>query len=123
MATSLAQHHGISQGGASRGDMHRGTASEVKSTHLVRPSIGVPGPAGDGVIDDSGPHEDEDDAGEHSAALGDGAGRKGHGQGGEHALVDGEEHVRYMGRTDRRPGQDIAEAKVCQVTNEGPGRV
>ena len=51
--------------------MHRGSAGEIETAHAVYPARGVPGPAGDGVIDDGGPDEHVDDAGEHPTAFGD----------------------------------------------------
>lgn len=123
VASALSKHHGIGQGSAARGDMHGGATGKVQHTHLVRPSIRVPSPTGDGVVDNSGPNKDEDDAWEHAATLGDGAGSKGDGHGGEHALVDGEEHIRDVSGAHRGPGQDIFETKVGQVTDEGARRV
>lgn len=53
--------------------MYGCSAGEVEAAYLVDPARGIPGPAGEGVIDDGGPDEHEDDAGEHAAAFGDGA--------------------------------------------------
>ncbi|KAI6761597.1 hypothetical protein HG531_002150 [Fusarium graminearum] len=123
VTTALAQHHGVGQSSTSRSNVHRGTSGKVQATHLVGPAIRVPSPTCDGVVDDSGPHEDEDDAGEHPATLGDGSGSESYGQGREHALIHGKHHVREMRRAHRRTSQDIAEAKVGQVTDEGTCRM
>lgn len=57
--------------------MHGGSAGEVEAAHVIDPARGVPGPAGDGVVDDGCPDEHVDDAGEHAAAFCDGAYCKG----------------------------------------------
>jgi len=69
VAVALAEHDAKCQGCRARGDVHRGAAGEVEPAQLVDPAGGVPGPAGDGVVDDRGPDEDEDYAGEHAAAV------------------------------------------------------
>lgn len=51
--------------------MHGGSAGEVETAHAVYPARGVPGPASDGVVDDGGPDEHVDDAGEHPTAFSD----------------------------------------------------
>jgi len=52
---------------------HGSPAGEVEAPELVDPARGVPGPAGDGVVDEGCPDEHEDHAGEHAAALTDGS--------------------------------------------------
>ena len=90
MAVSLAQHHGICEGRGARGNMHGRPASEVQAAHLRDPAVGVPCPAGDGVVDEGCPDEDEDDAGEHAASFGCCADGQGGSDGCEHALEDTE---------------------------------
>jgi hypothetical protein len=53
--------------------VHGCSAGEVETAHFEGPARGVPGPARDGVVDYCGPNEDEDAAGEESAAVGCGA--------------------------------------------------
>ena len=86
---ALKQHHRISKSGCSRSDVHGGTTSEIEAAHLVRPSGRIPGPAGDRVVDNSGPDEHEDDAREHASSLGHSTSSKSHSDGLEHSLVDG----------------------------------
>lgn len=52
--------------------MDGAAAGEVVVGQLGEPAVGVPGPVGDGVVDDGGPDEHEDDGGEHAAAVSDG---------------------------------------------------
>lgn len=123
VSAALSQHHRVGEGGGSRGDMHGGASGKVEAAHPVGPSARVPGPAGDGVVDNRGPDEHEDDAGEDPAALGDSSGGEGNGDGREHALVDGEEDVGDARGADRRGGQHVLEAEVGEVADEGAGVV
>lgn len=41
--------------------MDRSTTSKVETTEFERPAVGVPSPAGDGVVDDGFPYEHEDE--------------------------------------------------------------
>lgn len=123
VAATLAQHDGVRQSRRAGRDVHGGSASEVEAAHLGDPAGWVPGPAGDGVINDGGPDEHEDDAGQHAAALGDSADGQGDGDGGEHALVDSEQQVGDLGRADGGGGQHVAEAEVLEVTEELACRV
>lgn len=100
MASPLAQHHRVREGGDARGDVDRRAPGEVETAHLVAPSQRAPGPAGDRIVNEGGPDEHEDDAGKHPAALGNGTRSQGHGDGREHALVEREEQVRDAGRAD-----------------------
>jgi hypothetical protein len=121
--STLAQHDGVRQGGRARRDVHGGSSSKVEAAHLEHPALGVPGPASNRVVDDRRPDEHEDDTGQHAAALSDGADGQRHRDGGEHALVDGEQQVGDPGGADGRRGQDVAEADVLKVTDVLAGRV
>lgn len=50
--------------GGARLETHS-SSGKVEGTKLVRPSIRVPNPVGDGVINKRRPDEDEDDCGEN----------------------------------------------------------
>ena len=116
--------------------MHGRSSGEVQAAHLVDPAGGIPGPAGDGVVDDGGPDEHEDDAGKHAASVrccSDGQGRSGrvssatitshHGpsvcsrNGSEHALIDGKEQIRNLWTSHGRMCQNVSEADVVEVPN------
>lgn len=76
MTTTLAEHQGVGESGGTGGNVHGSTTSEVETTELEHPTGCVPGPAGNGVVDDGGPDEHKDDARKHAAALSDGANSK-----------------------------------------------
>lgn len=48
-------------------------SSEVEVAEDVEPAGRIPGPAGDGVVDDSAPDEHENDTGQETTALSDSA--------------------------------------------------
>lgn len=103
--------------------MHRGATSEVESAHLIRPAGRIPGPAGDRVVDNCSPDEHKHHARQHAAPLSHGTGGERDGDGGEHALVDGEEQVGEPRGGDGWGAQHTLEAEVGQVSDEGAGRV
>ena len=76
VTASLSQHVRVAQGSASRGNVDGGSAGKVQAAHVEDPSGGVPGPAGNGVVDDGGPDEHVDDTREHASSLGDGSNSK-----------------------------------------------
>ena len=59
--TTLAKVDRDGEGSSSRDDVDRGSSGEVKSTEDEGPAVGVPCPAGDGVVDNGCPNEDEDE--------------------------------------------------------------
>lgn len=72
VAGALAEHDAVGEGAGARGDVDGAASGEVVRGELEEPAVGVPGPVGDGVVDDGGPDEHEDDGGEHAATVGDG---------------------------------------------------
>ena len=60
ISTTLAEVKCDSKCGSAGGDVHWGTASEVKATKNVRPSMGIPCPIGDRVVDERRPNENEE---------------------------------------------------------------
>lgn len=63
IAGTLAEHDGEGESGGTGRDVDGSTTSEVETAQLERPTVGVPGPVGDGIVHDGGPDENEDDAG------------------------------------------------------------
>ena len=51
---------------------------KIETAELVDPPTWVPGPTGDGVVDDRAPDEHEDNARQHAAAFSYGADGEGH---------------------------------------------
>jgi len=123
VTSALAQHDGVGQSSGPGRDVDRRSTSKVESAHLGNPARRVPCPACDGVVDHGRPDKHEDDTGQHTAALGDGAHGEGHSDGGEHALVDGEEQVGDLGGANGGGSEDVAEAEVLHVTQELAGGV
>lgn len=66
---TLAKHQGVGERGSTGRDVDGRTTGEVETAELERPSVGVPGPVGNRVVDDRRPDEHEDDGREHSAAI------------------------------------------------------
>lgn len=69
VAPSFSEHIRVCECGATRGNMHGSSASKVQTAHFIGPSRSVPGPAGDGVVDECGPDEHVDDAWEDPASF------------------------------------------------------
>mgnify|MGYP007051637637 CR=1 FL=1 len=61
VALALAEVDGDGESGGSGNDVDGGSSSEVETTEDEGPASAVPGPACDGVVDDGGPDEDEDE--------------------------------------------------------------
>ena len=116
--------------------MHRGATSEVETSELEDPARGIPGPAGDRIIDNRGPDEDEDYACEHAAAVGSGSDGEGRARKSllagckmeeeknvrdscEHALVESVQQIRDLWTAHTWLCKDIVEAKIREVANEG----
>jgi hypothetical protein len=73
MARSLSKHVRISQSGAAGCNVHGSSTSKIKSTFLVDPTTWVPSPAGNGIVDASGPDEHVDQTREHATTFGNSA--------------------------------------------------
>lgn len=69
VSASLSKHERVSQSSRSRRNMDWSSSGEIETSHLVRPSVGVPGPAGKWVVDYGGPDEHEDDGWKHATTL------------------------------------------------------
>lgn len=50
--------------------MDRTATGKIIAGKVEEPAIGVPGPVGDGIVDDSGPEEHEDNGREDAASVG-----------------------------------------------------
>lgn len=73
VAGALAEHQGVGESASSRGDVDRTATGKVVAGEVEQPAVAVPGPVGDGVVDDGGPEKHEDHGGEDTAAISDGA--------------------------------------------------
>lgn len=108
-----SRHAGTNLDGAASG--------VIENTVLEGPAVGVPGPAGDGSVDEGGPEEDEDHAGNDSAALGGGTSSEGGSNGAEHHLVEGVEKGGNERRALGGSSENLHEAEVSEITNEAVG--
>lgn len=97
------------------------TAGKVEGREIVQPTLGVPSPAGDRAVDDGGPDETEDEAGDDLAALKGAADDDHDGAGAEHELVEAEDNVGEVGAADAGGGRDVLHAEVGQVADERGG--
>lgn len=68
---AFPKDHGIGQGRHARADFDRASTGIVHDTIFESPTVGVPGPTGNGVVDQGGPEERPDEEGHESASLGD----------------------------------------------------
>lgn len=70
---AFAEHQRVCQRSGARRDMHGCPTGEIKATHNGDPAVRVPRPTSNGIVDDGGPEEHENNTGEHAATLCDGA--------------------------------------------------
>lgn len=61
IAATFAKIDGDGQSSCAGGNVDGSPTSKVETTELERPAVGVPSPAGDGVVDDGFPYEHEDE--------------------------------------------------------------
>ena len=71
VTTTWAQNESVCQRSHSRRDVDRRASCKVETTHTVGPSVRVPVPACDGVVNNRRPDEHEDHARKHATTLGD----------------------------------------------------
>lgn len=117
VAAALAEVKRDGESGSSGRDVHRGSASKVKSTHDEGPAVGVPGPAGDRVVNEGRPEEGEDQDGAETCPLSNSAHCDDGSDGGEHALVDAEHDRGDASAADRRGVENTLETKVLQIAD------
>jgi hypothetical protein len=98
----------------------RSTTGEIETSENKHPTVWVPRPTGNGIIDDSCPHEDEDAAREHASAFRSSANGKCGSNCGEHTLEDGEGEIRDVAGL---LCQNAVETKVLEIANERTGGV
>ena len=98
--------------------MDRSTTSEIETAQLVYPTIGIPSPAGNGIVDDRCPDKDENDAREHATTLSYSADGESRSDGSEHTLENCEEKI---GNIAALLSQNTLETEVIEVTDEFVG--
>ena len=117
VTSALAQHDGVGESSTARGNMHRGSTSKIKSSHLEHPTRRIPCPACNWVIDYGRPNEHEDHARKHTATLSDSSNGKSNSDSREHALVNSEQEIRDLGGTDGWRSKNIPETNVLQIAD------
>jgi hypothetical protein len=137
---AVTQDERVCQCSRTRRDMDRITSSEIQAAKNVEPAGRVPGPASDGVVDDSGPDEHEDDTGKEAAALSNSTDCKSNTvsvstlseswerlqnsrNSGEHPLVHCIQEIGDSVTSHRGLGKDVHEAEVVKSTDELAGLV
>lgn len=102
-----------------RGDVNGCSASKVETAHDEGPTVGVPGPAGDRVVYDGRPDEDEYEGWAESCALSDGTESEHGGDGGEHELEDAECDGGNASGSNGGLLKDTLQAEIFQVADVG----
>jgi hypothetical protein len=95
--------------------MHRGAACKIETPHLVDPTIRIPSPACDRVVNEGCPYKYKNHAWEHSTALRSSADSQGGSNGSKHALKD---RVREIADIHSGLSEDAFEAKVLKITDK-----
>lgn len=109
---ALAEHKRVGEHGHAGGDLDGPAAGVVHDAVHEAPAVGIPGPAGDGVVDDRGPAEGPDEEGQDTAALGHGAYLDGGCDGAELHLVEGVEQGRHQRRARTGLPKGVLQAEV-----------
>lgn len=115
---AATQHPRVGEGRHAGPNLDGDSAGVVEHAVLITPAVGVPHPVRKRAVDQRGPEEGEDHAGDDAPPLGDGADCQGGGDGAKHHLVEGEQQRGDERRPDRRRGPDVDEAKVLEVADE-----
>jgi hypothetical protein len=76
ITAALTEIYGNGEGSSTRDDMDRGTSGEIETAEDEDPTLGIPCPVGDWVVNDCGPDENEDHEWAEATALCDGTDRE-----------------------------------------------
>ena len=93
----LPEHKRIRQRRPPRRNVHGPATGVVEGGQVVEPAVGVPGPAGDGAVDDCRPQEPENEGGHDAAAFEGAADDELDGDGAEEELVQAEDDFGDVG--------------------------
>ena len=72
IAAALAEVNRNSQGGSTRANVNRSSSSKIETSKNVRPSVGVPCPAGKRIVDNGCPNENKNEGGSQTTTFSDG---------------------------------------------------
>lgn len=118
---TTAKNHGVGERSHTRHNLDGSTAGVVENTPSAGPAVAPPNPACNRAVDNRGPEEGEDEEGNQTAALSDGACSDGGGNGAELHLVEGEEEVGDEGRSGTGHGECVHETEFPEVADEAVG--
>ena len=96
------------------------TSGKIKTTENINPTIGIPCPTGDRIVDNGCPDEDEDDTRKHATAFSSSANCESWSDGSEHTLENGECQV---GDVSSLLSQNTFISKVLEIADERAGSV
>lgn len=119
VAATFSQNNRVCKGGSPGRDVDGSATCEIETTQDEDPTIGVPGPARNGIIDNGCPDKDEDTAWEHASSLCCGANSKRGCNCSEHTLENSEGKIRNIACL---LSQHTSETDVVKVANERAGR-
>lgn len=102
--------------------MHRASTCKVQRRQLIKPAIRVPRPVRNRAVHDGGPAEGEDEGREDASALEAAACDEHDGAGAEKHLVEAEDDLGEEHGAGRGRGDDVLEAEVGEVADEGIAR-
>jgi hypothetical protein len=119
---TAAKDPGVGEATDAGADLDRTAPSIVEDAPLEPPAVDVPGPAGDGAVDEGDPEEAEDHRGHHTTALGDGAHEDTDGDGAELELEERVEEIGNERRAGRRAAEHVPHEGVVEVADVAIGR-
>jgi len=93
IADTAPEHHAVRERSDTRIDVDRAATGKVEVAEGEEPTVGIPRPISNRVIDDSSPDEDENTGRQHTPTVRDGADGESRRDGSEHALEQAEEDV------------------------------
>ena len=124
IASALTEVDGNRECGSARRDVDGRAAGEVEATHDERPTVRVPRPAGNRVVDYRRPNEGEDDGWPETSTFRNSTERDHWSDGREHELEDAEGNGWDTRAADGRLFEDTLETEVLWLRgHECPRRV
>lgn len=134
VTSTLAEHQGVGEGASSRSNVNGTATSKVVAGEVEQPTVTVPGPVGNGVVDNGRPEEHEDHGREDTATISNGTNSEGRTvqlafplalfgerysrNAGKHALVKAQQDIRKERRSIGL-SQSLHETELGEVAQEG----
>lgn len=118
---SLSEYQSIGQGRATTGDVDRATTSIIERRQVIQPAAAVPGPAGDGAVNDGGPPETEEQRRDDTTALESTTNHDHDCADAEEQLIQAKDNLGKIGATRGRCSRNILKTEVCEISDEWAG--